>query len=270
MSARYLSMCAVFKWEWPWLEEWVIYHQIVGVEHFYLYCNEEGDDLAQSRRILDPFIRRGIVTFTQLPGRTLQLAAYNHAIRAARGQTRWLAAIDLDEFLYPVVTETASEVLKDFEDCPAVAFHWQCFGSSGHLKRPKSQLRDFVRRAPHDWEGNSHFKSIVNPAAVEWFDSPHNARVATVDENRNPVSGWRKDFTGRMLLVNHYVVRSRQDFEEVKSVRGTADGALNDRDRAFFDVHDRNEVFDDSIARRFADRVDKERARLAADADGAG
>jgi glycosyl transferase family 92 len=267
MSTRYLSLCAVFKWEWPWLQEWVIYHQLVGVEHFYLYCNEEGDDMARSREILAPFIRQGTATFMQLPGKTFQLAAYNHAIRASRGQTRWLAAIDLDEFLYPVATETVPEVLKDFEDCPAVAFNWQCFGSSGHLQRPKSQLRDFVRRAAHEWEGNTHYKSIIDPAAVDWFDNPHNARVATVDENHKPVAGLRKDFTGRRLLVNHYVVRSRQDFEEGKLVRGRADQEVNDRDWAFFGVHDRNEVFDDSIARRFADRVDQQRAKLAANAD---
>jgi hypothetical protein len=148
MSTRYLSICAVFKWEWPWLQEWVIYHQLVGVEHFYLYCNEDGQDMARSQQILAPFIRQGTVTFTQLPGKTFQLAAYNHAIRASRGQTRWLAAIDLDEFLFPVATETVSEVLKDFEDCPAVAFNWQCFGSSGLLKRPQSQLRDLSAVPP--------------------------------------------------------------------------------------------------------------------------
>jgi hypothetical protein len=84
------------------------------------------------------------------------------------------------------------------------------------------------------------------------------------------VAGFRKGFTGRRLLVNHYVVRPRQDFEEGKLVRGRADQEVNDRDWAFFATHDRNEVFDDAIAQRFADRVDRERAKLATDVDSAG
>jgi len=34
---RYLSICAIRKNEAPYLVEWIEFHQIVGVERFYLY-----------------------------------------------------------------------------------------------------------------------------------------------------------------------------------------------------------------------------------------
>ena len=40
-----LSVCAIFKDEASYLKEWIEYHKLVGVQHFYLYENEnESDD----------------------------------------------------------------------------------------------------------------------------------------------------------------------------------------------------------------------------------
>jgi len=42
MSA-YLSICAIFKDEAPYLPEWIEFHRLVGVERFFLYDNGSGD-----------------------------------------------------------------------------------------------------------------------------------------------------------------------------------------------------------------------------------
>ncbi len=34
-----MSLCAIFKDEADYLREWIEFHRIVGVEHFYLYNN---------------------------------------------------------------------------------------------------------------------------------------------------------------------------------------------------------------------------------------
>lgn len=54
--------------------------------------------------------------------------------------------------------------------------------------------------------------------------------------------------------VNHYVLRSRVDYE-IKRSRGVSDGEHSGPskfDDGFFSAHDRNDVFDDSISRRFS------------------
>ena len=39
-----VSICAIFKNEAKYLREWIEFHKIVGVEHFYLYNNFSTDD----------------------------------------------------------------------------------------------------------------------------------------------------------------------------------------------------------------------------------
>lgn len=48
--SNYLSICAVIKNEGPYLEEWIEFHRIQGVEHFYLYDNGSAD---QTKDILE-------------------------------------------------------------------------------------------------------------------------------------------------------------------------------------------------------------------------
>lgn len=253
-----LSVCAIFKWEQPWLVEWVAYHRAVGVEHFTLFGNEEGARWEESRSILACYVDAGLVELHQVPQTGQQRPVYNKTIEAMRGKARWVAFIDLDEFLYPVRCETVTEVLREFEDCPALAVNWCCFGSSGLLTRPVSTLKSFVYRGCEGWTLNRHVKSIVDPMRARGFvNDPHVAEVdgGTLDENRKPVLGPFKDYSARYLRVNHYPIKSRQDFDEVRSKRGRVDAPGAGFDPSYFLAYDRNEVFDDGIARRFAGTV---------------
>lgn len=89
------------------------------------------------------------------------------------------------------------------------------------------------------------------------MNDPHVAEVdgGTLDENRKPVLGPFKDYSARYLRVNHYPIKSRQDFDEVRSKRGRVDAPGAGFDPSYFLAYDRNEVFDDGIARRFAGTV---------------
>src|SRR5690348_2224989 len=52
-----LSICSLFKNEAVHLKEWIEYHQMVGVDHFYLYDNGSKD---RPRDVLTPYIRKGL------------------------------------------------------------------------------------------------------------------------------------------------------------------------------------------------------------------
>jgi hypothetical protein len=51
-------------------------------------------------------------------------------------------------------------------------------------------------------------------------------------------------------LVNHYIIRSYQDYWDVKVPRGKFTTNIP-RNEKFWSEHDRNVVFDDEISRRF-------------------
>ena len=61
-----LSACAVIKNEAKYIKEWIEFHRIVGVEHFYLYNNGSTDRIY---KVLRPYIRQGIVTLVEWPER---------------------------------------------------------------------------------------------------------------------------------------------------------------------------------------------------------
>ena len=48
-----LAVAAIFKDEAPYLREWLDYHLLAGVEHFYLYNNDSTDDYAE---MLKPYV----------------------------------------------------------------------------------------------------------------------------------------------------------------------------------------------------------------------
>lgn len=61
MSMAYLSICATFKDEAPYIPEWIEFHRRVGVEHFFLYDNLSTD---RSREVLEQWVRAGLVTLS--------------------------------------------------------------------------------------------------------------------------------------------------------------------------------------------------------------
>lgn len=72
MKPVYLSICAIFKDEAPYLPEWIEFHRSVGVERFFLYDNSAA---TRAGRRLD----RGLA-----PGSCRYQTARSHWRRAVR------------------------------------------------------------------------------------------------------------------------------------------------------------------------------------------
>jgi len=256
---HYLSIAAIFKQENPWLVEWLDYHHARGVEHFYLYNND--DDTTESDRILKPYVERGLVENIHTPGRALQLPSMADAVTRFRNDTYWLALIDLDEFLLPRRHDDLREVLQSYELLSGLAVHWNIFGANGYVKRPPNQMDCLLRRAGDSHPQNAHVKVIVQPKYVipESFETPHHCRYESghaVDENYRIIDSPFGDHTGDIIRINHYVVRSRQETEEVKIPRRRADCHL-EKDPDLFAKFDCNDIYDEEISKRFGARKER-------------
>lgn len=99
--ALYLSVCAIAKDEGPYFKEWLDWHICQGVQKFYIYDNNSTDE---TKAVLSPYVEKGLVEYVYWAGYRMQLAAYDDCLERHRLDTRWLAFIDLDEFLVPVRT----------------------------------------------------------------------------------------------------------------------------------------------------------------------
>ena len=243
---HYLSAVVIAKNEGPYFKEWLDWHISRGVEKFYVYDNESTDE---TKEVLSPYVERGIVEYIYFPGHRKQLAAYDDCLRKHRYDTRWLAVIDMDEFIVPLKDKSIPDYLKDFENFPVVEINWLCYGSSGEkTKKPGGVMKRFKRHSLPDHPLNHHVKSILDPRRVYGMIGCHEAaRIngKAVDSNGNRVKiSWRdRTPVHDLIKINHYAVRSYEEFIEKKG-RGRASGPARKLEDEYFRQFDLNDLSD--------------------------
>lgn len=239
----YLAVCAIAKNEGPYFREWIEWHQKQGVEKFYIYDNESTDE---TRTVLTPYIKSGVVEYTNFPGSKRQLPAYDDCFERHRLDTRWIAVIDLDEFIVPMQDKSVSDFLHRMEDAAVVEINWLCYGSGGHKeKTPGNVMERFRKHSLPSHKLNTHVKSIADPRQVCTMIGCHEAaRISgyAVDSHGNKL---KKGFHYRepqqdVIRINHYAVKSYEEFL-AKRARGRA--RINSlRDMNYFEQYDLNDI----------------------------
>lgn len=242
-----LAVCAIAKNEGSYFKEWIEWHSKLGVDKFYIYDNESTDS---TKEVLTQYIKSGLVEYTYFPGHRKQLAAYDDCIDKHRMEARWIAFIDLDEFIVPVQDKSITDFLHRFENFSAVEINWLIYGSNGAKKRmPGTMMERFKYHSQPNHYLNRHVKSIVNPRRVFTMIGCHEvAKISgiTADSHGNPV---KKHFRERepqqdIIKINHYAVRSYEEFVE-KQARGRASGRQKAVKLEYFNLYDLNDIRDE-------------------------
>jgi Glycosyltransferase family 92 len=217
-----LAVCAIFRDEARYLAEWVSFHRLQGVERFYLYENRSSDDWQAQ---LEPEMEADIVEVQHWPFVPGQLSAYQDCLERHRHDARWIAFIDIDEFLFSPTGRPLPEILRRFGTHPAVLVNWRLYGTSGFEQPPDGLvIENFLWRAPDDFPGNRWMKSIVNPRGALGPASAHHFRLIgdPVGEDRQPVEKLVvREPTADLLRINHYYSKSEEDFQR-KAARPVA------------------------------------------------
>ncbi|MSP89603.1 MAG: hypothetical protein EXQ92_12470 [Alphaproteobacteria bacterium] len=284
--AHYLSVCAIFKDEAPYLAEWLTFYDTIGVDHFYLYDNSSTD---RPDLVLKPWLDRGKVTlhpWAQNPG---QLRAYGHCLSYRWRQTRWLMFVDLDEFLFSPVDPHLPAVLTRYERFPGVGANWVMFGSSGHGTKPDAPVTlAYTRRAglqfrmaergmvrpggdPAEvmdyYPQSCHIKTIVDAGRANTVLTPHSFGyrdgALTVDETGKPIASaplyaLTEEPRIEVLRVNHYFSKSLTEYRAKLSRRRADSGEGYPVDWMLLKEQRCNALPDETIlpiARRVAERL---------------
>jgi hypothetical protein len=220
--ASYLAVCAMYRDDASYLREWIELHRLVGAERFYLYNNLSTDAHAD---VLAPYVAAGRVVLHDLLEpfslETLMKAA-RHCITEHRGEARWVAFLDIDEFLFSPTGRPVAELLREYEQWPGVFVQRLQFGTSGHVRRPPGLvIESYLRRMDRPWLRwtPGQVKVIVDPARVASCDSPHQFTFTdghAVDEAMRPVDGseTERQVSFSRLRVNHYVTKSEEEYRE--------------------------------------------------------
>ena len=228
-----LGVAALIRAERSQLEEWIHYHRLVGVEHFWLYDNSAPE---VRRQVIEPLVTIGLVDLIDWPVATRsalvgrQLEAYVDAFRRTTGKARWLALIDLDEFLLPLEDDTVTGCLdRCFPDASAVYVNWRNFGTgSVRFDRKEPILERLTAASNRLHPRNAVGKSIVRPESVRVADfwSPHHVPLlrgcsyADGDGDPIPLSEMEPLLDGQvhdsLLRINHYAHGDEAAFRSVR------------------------------------------------------
>ena len=213
-----LAVCAIFREEAPFLDEWLTFHHGIGVSQFHLYNNFSTDDY---ETVLAPWIDRGLVTLKDWPFPVGQLSAYADCIRQQGRACRWIAFIDIDEFLFAPDRADIRPLLRSRGHLSGIEVYQTFFGANGHLVRPDGPLLEyFTDRAP--LEIKTTVKTIANPRLVDQVGVHQCTWSAghACDPEGGSVS-WGSIGSISTLRINHYWSRALDDLA-TKIARGDA------------------------------------------------
>src|SRR5207244_13059998 len=131
-----------------------------------------------------------------------------------------------------------------------IVLNWAIHGSSGHLNHAAGLVTErFQRCGPRAMSINQHYKTVLRTAAWSGaFKNPHELRLeppwqpthatgAPVVPHPRQAEGHSSEVVWDILRLNHYAVKSRQEFEQRKRPKGRGSHP-GERRETYFTKHD--------------------------------
>jgi Glycosyltransferase family 92 len=253
----YLAVCTMYRDHAEYLREWIEFHRLVGAERFFLYDNRSTDD---HLAILAPYLEEGTVAVHDWPNpQSVErgvpwglIPAFDDCLEKHRADARWIAFIDVDEFLFPANGGSLAEVLARYERWPGVCVSRLDFGTSGHLTKPPGLVvENYLRRKSYPPGAQIEIKSIVDPMRATACFNAHRflyAEGVAVDENEQPIPGppfKKATVTAQVLRINHYATKSEEEYRRKREQWTSAGRDAGWPPKAWFD--DLETEHDDAI-----------------------
>lgn len=264
---RKLAIVVIVKNEGKYIDEWIRYHKLVGVDHIYIYDNNSDDD---TYNIAEKYTEEGFVTLIKYPGQGVQLEVYDDAIKKHGNDVEYMAMIDADEFLFSTtnksVKDTIVEIFESHPRASGLAINWRMFGSSGFKEKPKSGgvIDNFLYCSEKRAKGNDCIKTIVRPSKVFRYIQCHFPMYIiggySIDENGSKVKYWfNKHDDESKIRINHYFTKSLEEWKERRSLPKAdfKDPTILREINEFYE-HDNNEIYDDRML-PFANRLKEQK-----------
>ncbi len=237
LSAYELASISMFHNCAPYIKEWVEYHRLAGVDHFWLYDDASTDDWKTE---LAPYIDSGLVEVFYWPAKKPdwteeQIGAFRDGVRRAVGVAKWVTLLDQDEFILPMKDKSITKCLeKRFSHVAGVYVNWHHFGTSNvTLKDREPLLSRLVCCSKKSHARNTVGKSIFRPeyAKIDQLWSQHFCPLVEgffyVDgDGRKTLTFYGFDLESddsknhsEFIRINHYAHRDENYFHKVRLPR---------------------------------------------------
>jgi len=259
-----LAIAAIFRNEKEYVLEWLAWHRSQGIQHFIIYDNDSDDGTTELLQQLDS---AGLINFHSIARQDkVQYVAYNQLFNIYKKKFDLIAVIDADEFIMPMgVNLVSEEIHLLFKDSKVggLAINWRIFGSNKHQSKPDGPVLNHYTMAANDQRVLNHFiKSVYRTKAVSqifvhmgavkpgyrYINTEGDDVVFSTEKTlptpteQNKRTGVSQIISRGNLRINHYAVKSAEEFINKKSNKGRSSGSKNTTlgDKYFkdFDLND--------------------------------
>ena len=244
-----IGLMAIFKNESMILKEWIEHYKWQGIDVIILLNNDSTDDW---KSITDQF--QGYVTVKDVPGKHVQLQAYNETglpFLKAQGVDVLMVA-DLDEYYFGRDGRLIKDYIKEAfatptdlsgEKISGFTCGWSMFGSSGHETQPASVREGFTKR----WNDKAEPENGISGKSTFLIAD---LSGGTISSQHIPGVAGKLTPCPKGLQVNHYPIMSREYYNKVKKPRGDVYTKLHNsaRDDDYFTRYDKNAVEETLLA----------------------
>ena len=263
MTQNKIAIGAIFKNEFNYILEWLAWHQLAGFQYFYIADNESTDGTRALLEAISDFDDSIKIFYQPTVELFTQVRAYNTILNLSDPDIESILFIDGDEFLVHDSYQNGQEykyledILKE-SDVGIVCINWRTYGSSelSHYDdRPVTERFTF-HLSDKTPSTNCYLKSVskvrfirsvqphratLNPAykIVSADGQVLNSFTHIIDKKfvvTNQPSGMSAQIVSSPLRVNHYVIKSEEEFHQ-KALRG---GVMNSKDvktMSYFQFH---------------------------------
>lgn len=263
-----ICICCNARDEEKYILEWVTYYALLGVDHFYIYDNNNDRSLLWKALAPSKYIDR--ITVVWKPGRYVNQRMVEHFMKHYKDKHEYAMWIDCDEFVYGT-EHTSIKALIDAYLVPrphagALMLNWMLFGDS-YLEtyNPRPVTERFVYREKCQ---NQHVKGIVATKYMTGRIYTHGFTLSDnkiqIDARGNRVEGPynpHHDCTD-LCFIAHYFCKTKEEYWQ-KVGRGACDWhPRHRRPEEDFHRHNKNEVFDYRICQLYKSLLEKDNDKV--------
>ena len=238
LPGRDITFCTMIKNEARYIREWVEFHSLLGVNRFIIFDNDSNDSphlrlnesVADVQMVKWPPARwadeenphkkdcEAYTTRTRLEQfayAACQRAAFHVCIQNERNRSRWVAAVDIDEFFLPKYDENGLHSLPDalarYEHLDGFFPNAFTYGTSGFqypIGENELIIETHLLRAGMDEWGS--MKEFVNPSRIITYGSVHRATHKDLVQDTFHFLRFIPKAQS-MIRFNHYPYRSIEE-----------------------------------------------------------
>jgi Glycosyltransferase family 92 len=243
-----LCVVCIVKNEESYLFEWLAYYRVLGLSNVVFYDNGSTD---KTSNLLKGWHDAGVarrIPWEVNEGTSPQMSAYADALKTFKDEFEFVAFFDADEFLAPLVQFDIVAWLNSIpKEVGAIAINQRVFGSSSEkIRRPGLVVERFPLAAEPEYDENRWVKSIYRTAAVMRIHSSHRGILSEgryILPNGNnafedgDLSGKAREIDRSRLQLNHYIIKSEEEFLQKRQRGGVMAATSLERLRRYEDLN---------------------------------